>query len=528
MTTSRHQQSSSSSSSSSNNKKSNAASLLLHEPLISLLLNKCSPTTAGPPKLPSSLSSPSNNKPALSSSSQSHLVLYQHHSIGSTPKKRMLAASPQNNASLSTKRQQRLYRMANVYEPRIAAQRDACGVSILQLMFRQLLLIPNSTNTTNKGPVSSPQKSPTRHNLSSSDSKAASTDVSTSKIVILVQTLGSSIRYDRNDVDDHHPLYVIDAWSDPLGWSDDEDDEDNMDAGDEIHHNAEASMNGPAATEAHHRTIKVPLNNLDKLLQTIQTILSDNNDARDRMINSDTAAAGLTNTTAVLFFESLNPMLHCHGISKTCAFLHYLKHKLHDNCCSPIVLPIVADDEIPYNMRQIEDMSNVVLTLTKGTFTIVRKSLSISGGKITKCVQDFTVDDTDGTFVGLCGGSNNSNVKQESNDKKKESSISEPKQLPVPVPIPPSDNTLGSNVRAQQSNNSKRGGINVRNGKGKVVLSHESDDTKRNGIHRKPVIAVSRKTIVPTPAPAPRIFLQDDDPEFDDLDEEDPDDDLDI
>ena len=109
-------------------------------------------------------------------------------------------------------------------------------------------------------------------------------------------------------------------------------------------------MNGPAATEAHHRTIKVPLNNLDKLLQTIQTILTDNNHARGRIINSDTAAAGLTNTTAVLFFESLNPMLHCHGISKTCAFLHYLKHKFHGNCCSPIVLPIVADDEIPYNM----------------------------------------------------------------------------------------------------------------------------------------------------------------------------------
>ena len=186
-----------------------------------------------------------------------------------------------------------------------------------------------------------------------------------------------------------------------------------------------------------------------------------------------------------IIFQSITPILQRHGVAQTIKFLHLLSN----NYAFPLIVPVLTETLSPSQHRIFEDFAEAVLYLDDGDAVLLRQGVRERGNLVRETIPfNVSVDSNTGvkTIIDGLDGSLSKYAYEDISD--------------TPV--------TSANVKNKSIINSD--GDDSRKGKKIVLQMEEEGDPK------------------PNDSSGPRIFLQDDDPEFDDYDEEDPDDDLDI
>jgi hypothetical protein len=185
---------------------------------------------------------------------------------------------------------------------------------------------------------------------------------------------------------------------------------------------------------------------------------------------------------SMIVLESITPLVTLHGLNRTVDFLHQVTKQ---SSSATIVVPVLIESLTPAQHIALEDLADSVFILEGGEATLMRRGVRERANVLRNQVQ-FEIDD-DG-------------------------------HLRLLSPIEMTVSTTNSGVAERDSKKvgqapHAEGVVSLVQRQGKVTLRHEDDK-------------VSTESFSTTPKP--HIYLQDDDPEFADMDEEDPDDDLDI
>ena len=189
-----------------------------------------------------------------------------------------------------------------------------------------------------------------------------------------------------------------------------------------------------------------------------------------------------------LVIESLSPIVQRHGIPQTLRLVNRLR-ALH----APILIPIPVESLSSSDHRQLEVLAEAVLSVKGGDAILLRKGVRERENVVR---ENLAFD-----IVTVPGG--------QSNIRLLAAATGEPTKPATATRTEARSHTLEGNAH---------GGTKSRS---KVELRLEEDKEK----DRTEPINVD--TQLPDTS-TPRIFMEDNDPEFDDYDEEDPDDDLDI
>jgi hypothetical protein len=176
--------------------------------------------------------------------------------------------------------------------------------------------------------------------------------------------------------------------------------------------------------------------------------------------------------------ESLTPIIMRHGVSRTLAWLQLLV-----KCRTTIVVPILTESLLLEQHVALEDMAQAVLYLHEGDMTMIRQGVRERGNLLRETVL-FQVHTNE------ADGAVSIEVVQQEDDTEK-------------LQATPEFTDRGTATTS----------ITTGSRPGKVQLQLEDDDAPPSANEE---------------ASRPHIYVQDNDPEFDDLDEEDPDDDLDL
>lgn len=188
-----------------------------------------------------------------------------------------------------------------------------------------------------------------------------------------------------------------------------------------------------------------------------------------------------------IVIESLTPILMRHGLPRTMVFIQQLV-KLN----TTIVVPILVETLTPEQNRAMEDLAQALLYLKNGDLVLVRQGVREKGNVIRETIL-YNVHTNEVT------GKISLEVLAEENIKD---------ETGVSV------NSRAASLGGLTLNDDKYTPSIVAARPGKVKLKIEDEDTgsstKQDQVKR------------------PHIYVENNDVEFDDLDEEDPDDDLDI
>jgi archaellum biogenesis ATPase FlaH len=181
--------------------------------------------------------------------------------------------------------------------------------------------------------------------------------------------------------------------------------------------------------------------------------------------------------------ESLTPIIMRHGVSQTLAWLRLLV-----KCKTTVIVPILLESLSSTQHVALEDMAQAVLYLHGGDMTMIRQGVRERGNVLRETVL-FQV------HTNKANGAVSIQVVNQDDTKE---------QLATPL-LTTAQNTPKLNEGTTASTSTSR--------PEKVKLQLEDDDTPPSTKEE---------------ASRPHIYVQDNDPEFDDMDEEDPDDDLDL
>lgn len=278
---------------------------------------------------------------------------------------------------------------------------------------------------------------------------------------------------------------TVDFFSDPLGWDCDDVDE-------------------PPCRNTGH-TIKGNISKLHSILSYLQ-------DAADYIARNQQSTQPIP-----IIFDSLTPLILHHGVEKLSILFTALKQQTHNKnaVLSPIFLPVLSEMLSPSKNRVLEEYADAVLTLHGGKMSIAKRSARnggmISGGfsgglRLVKDVQYFEVKNYPWSELiwtkGGGGGGQEAHVNEQNATNPTEKDLEDVSQDMKKVTM---SSVSQKSDKSVQDRTKKR-----------PVLMHENDNNR----HHDNQQSENR--------PRPVIYLEDNDPEFQDLDEEDPDDDLDI
>ena len=337
---------------------------------------------------------------------------------------------------------------------------------------------------------------------------------------------------------------MIDLVSDPLGWDSDIDSDDCNDT---------KTIENKYNHTIHSNTVTCQLDNLDAIATTISkaalSIMNHSSNLKNTSIpQSSSSFINHTNFQIPIFFDSLHPLLIAHGVHYTIALIQRLSCNHHSPYSSisdtktnkvsslpplsPIFLPVLTSALHPSHHRLLEDASHAIVHLKEGTCNIVRKSHR-GTGKITKESQPFCISSEVNMGVASpsvpCIQFQSSRMNTDNDDKEKNidqtiyNSSNKNKSDNVISDVTFKLGQLTPQEQAMRNAtvlpHHKSRSIGQRN---KVTIQMENDDNDDENNKR------SQKGESQKQKTGPKIYLEDDDPEFDDMDEEDPDDDLDL
>ena len=317
--------------------------------------------------------------------------------------------------------------------------------------------------------------------------------------VILVSTLGWCDSDISSNLWVKHGV-IVDLSSNPVDWDE--------------HYKTRSQQDTGEIVQIHDykvRTITGCLDSLSSLLSAIQqavTIIEDLRSKEKLTKPENENSSSLHNITPIpIIFDSISLLIRIHGPRNIVSFLDKLKHIGVNNSAynkntmaSPIFIPVL-NEVLPQSIhRSIEDLADATMTVKSGQLLIARRSARGGGGmlspslgpcgrKLVKDIQQFEIGH-EGTLQWNVSENNYEHVIQSTFTASKSKLMN-----------------LGSSD--SNATSSLTGRID------KLML--QSDDGPRPSVSSN--LPLDTK---------PRIFFETDDPEFLDIDDEDPDDDLDL
>ena len=290
----------------------------------------------------------------------------------------------------------------------------------------------------------------------------------------------------------HERGAVVDLASDPLGWDGGKDDSISL-------KEEEKASSGP-------RLFPSRLDDLQGAHDAIQAAAAS------------ISAEGTTGSIPVLF-DSITPLISFHGSENSMKFLRLLLARDGTKrsglrgvnvVLSPVIIPLLVDTMCQLDSRRLEDEADAMVEMSGGTMKTIRRgggNGKVGGvaGRLVNGLQDFYLEPSDdGTRLLLYGST--SPQKGAETEVRKESREEHQKRSPA-------INTAKEERASIRSSLRDRVGPRVR-----PMLQHEEGERAKSDAASAPSQSTS----------GPRIYIQDDDPEYDDMDEEDLDDDLDL
>ena len=337
--------------------------------------------------------------------------------------------------------------------------------------------------------------------------------------IIVLETTGMMqdlYQQDEQHSSNHKPTRVVSVVT---GW-DDDDDNDNDDENDD------ANQHEP------HR-VRVPLDDLDGLSKALEQqrmdLLSLLQGTTLRTTTTiEGTGAGNGGGVVVVVVESLTPLVVRHGFDRIQQWLGGCLGGSSGSSSSSssstgsggmvvvVVVPVMVDTLTPRQHRALEDTVQAILVAQSGELTFLRRGVRERGNLLRDSLP-FTIrpDPSQQQLPQLHlplqpkdddkNNLNDNDVTKGNKDESRSTSRTTDHRNRQPhTPLPTSSSTTSTGRRRQP-----------------IQLQLENDDPPRQ---RQPKTAAT----VATTTHRPRIYMEDDDPEFDDMDEEDPDDDLDI
>jgi len=273
---------------------------------------------------------------------------------------------------------------------------------------------------------------------------------------------------------------VLDASAtDPFGWDDDDSNHNSHDKGGGL------------------------LNDLDQLATAIEERIRTLQQQQQQPFDQSNSNSDSNHTPIVL--ESLTPLLLRHGLRRTMHFLQRLSQTAR-----PVVAAVLTESIPAAQHQALEDLAQAVLCLAAGQAVLLRQGVRETGNLVRENLPYRIVTDAKTTERRLVVM-----VDTVLNDIATEAS--EPGTTSATAAGPVSAAAAAPTVTAASA----------------AVARPKKMQLQDDDGPRKQVATAARTTATVTAATTssaggPRIFLQDDDPEFEDYDEEDPDDDLDL
>lgn len=262
---------------------------------------------------------------------------------------------------------------------------------------------------------------------------------------------------------------TVDAASDPFGWD----------------QTVTASSGIVEQTNSNGIRILARLNNLKELFRAIDLAVLQIQAKRNMNVTRGSVRNEVDQIPIII--DSITPLIALHGAFRTMSFLEKMRQRHWSSetatMLSPIVAPVLKESVPPIHHRLFEDsVADAVVSLDGEKVNIVRKSYT--SGKVTREEQPFLLHRISSSHYNI------SFTEQEPKGCFISQKFKEVDEL-----------SLTSNQLPLEGYKKK---------KEVVILRHEVDSEHHPSQRR------------------PRIFMQDDDIEFQDLDDDEPDDDLDL
>ena len=220
------------------------------------------------------------------------------------------------------------------------------------------------------------------------------------------------------------------------------------------------------------------------------------------------AIQGYHDQKFVMIWDSITPLIQLHGISKILLLLQHLKK--NSNSISLIVLPVSTSSHSSHFHIQLEDVCDAIISSSE-------KASSLKLYRPTSITQHLSSTDSN-TRLSMRGGM--------SKFTQHVLSTAHPKSSFQPTNNTTNKKTTKDGSSTAPIENVSSSSNNNKSKTNRVILSHEPDDHPKKVEQQQKSSTSSLQT---KNNHTPMIYMEDNDPEFDDFDEDDDiDDDLDI
>ena len=350
---------------------------------------------------------------------------------------------------------------------------------------------------------------------------------------------GWAAQFQRNGV-------TVDLASDAMGWDDGDVDDDDDEGGDEN----KQDDDGPSTT---HRCYYSRMDSLNTVLATIERAAASIASSED----GDGDGAATTRDVPVIF-DSIVPLLSYHGSAKVYRILQRLlgrgmatANTPSNIALSPVVVPLSIECIQPADMRRLEDEADAIVTLSGGEMRTMRRGggdgkIGGAAGRLGIDVQQFTLEQnqlqkqqqTITTGLGYTSAERLVLLKssgQSDNEKRKKVVVQRKTKDRTDTRsegdeslLPMTEKLASMELVSPASPAPSASSLSSQRNRPTLQMGEKGRDTATVADAAAKTIANDDSQSEPTTKSGPRIFVQDDDPEFDDMDEEDLDDDLDL
>eukprot|EP00536_Pseudo-nitzschia_multiseries_P008938 jgi/Psemu1/21875/gm1.21875_g len=437
---------------------------------------------------------------SVSSSVSSYRILLQ---TSYSLRDRIDAAEPVENIHL--------YKHAGVATPAERATRDIYGGAETAWLLRLIELAVQQQQSQQQQQQQQQQQS--QQSQQQQQQSTEPTDKDSASIVYIATRAGSggySI-VDELPPESRKRVQVVDLASrDPFGWDDDDDDE--VEVGEEKKDDNRANLRDLAGV---YRTLQRAFERAGRAPGTT---------------TATTTKTKTTTTPIVVVWQSLTPLIVAHGFPTVLRLLSALPAAAPSLQVWPVRTQVLTPDQ----HAKLENAANALLCLRGGEATLVRQGIREQGNILRQKLpvrivplasesgcgdgrRRFRIinDDDGGDDAGDTTTTAGDNANDDANDDDDDSAPTTKGERSGATKAEPSLALSSSSSSSSRGPGGRsRGGIQLR--------LDEADGARSD---RAVASSVTAAPIAPN---RPRIYLQDDDPEFDDFDEEDPDDDLEI
>ena len=297
------------------------------------------------------------------------------------------------------------------------------------------------------------------------------------------------------------------------------------------------------------------MDSLGAVLSIIQQAAASIASADDG-VEAATATAGAAAEEVPVIFDSIVPLLSYHGPAKTLRFLRRLlgrglsnntrsSSEGDSNTCrrqtivtSPLVVPMLVESILPADMRRFEDEADSIVTLSGGEMRTMRRGggdgkVGGAAGRLGTDVQQFVLEQQTERVVLLHSSEQNDRERRKKVVAQRRTKATTERSADESLLQPATDKLATKEIDASPSSllvppQGQGGSSTSQRARPTLQIGEEGRDTATDASAVTKETAGDSAQNQSATKSGPRIFVQDDDPEFDDIDEEDLDDDLDL